>query len=128
MRCLRSLLKCLPASQSEALDNLQQFREMGEIDSSEQDDLHIEYGPPLNACPVARNITIPSCKASPLRWLALGVADELVKLFSDECCDAFAVSPECGIESLFSLVIETVTTLKDRVFGDLWVIHTDDPE
>lgn len=56
------------------------------------------------------------------------MTNELVKLFFDEGCDAFAASLECCIESLFGLIIEIVTPLQDGVSGNLWMIHADDSD
>ncbi len=62
------------------------------------------------------------------RNLSLRLTDKLIELLFDERRDAFAILPECCVESLFGLVVEIVGPAKDGVFGDLWVVHTDHSE
>ncbi len=56
--------------------------------------------------------------------LVLRLADKLIESFFDECRNAFAILPECCVESLFGLIIDTIVSLKDGVSGDLRMIHT----
>ena len=55
------------------------------------------------------------------------MTDELIEFGFDECRDALAVLPECGVESLFGLVVEFAAPTEDGVLGDLWMIDTDAP-
>uniref|UniRef100_UPI0036F2CCD4 hypothetical protein n=1 Tax=Haladaptatus pallidirubidus TaxID=1008152 RepID=UPI0036F2CCD4 len=57
---------------------------------------------------------------------ALGLADKLIESFFNECRNAFAILPKYCVESLFGLIVNTIVSLKDGVFGDLRVIHAND--
>jgi hypothetical protein len=60
--------------------------------------------------------------------LALCLTDELIEFVFDECRNALAISPECGVECLLGFVIDPIVSLEYRVFGDLRMVHADDAD